>query len=109
MAHKKSQGKTNQKANRPGQRRGVKVFGGQTINVGEIIIRQVGSRFNAGEGVKTGKDFTLYAVKPGVVKFLKKFGKNIVSVIKIEKTKKVVVAKKVAVKKVATKKVVAKA
>lgn len=90
MAHKKSQGKTNQKANRPGQRRGVKVFGGQTINVGEIIIRQVGSRFNAGEGVKTGKDFTLYAVKPGVVKFLKKFGKNIVSVIKIEKTKKVV-------------------
>lgn len=104
MAHKKSQGKTNQKANRPGQRRGVKVFGGQTINVGEIIIRQVGSRFNAGEGVKTGKDFTLYAVKPGVVKFLKKFGKNIVSVIKNEKTKKVV-----AVKKVTTKKVVAKA
>ena len=110
MAHKKSQGKTNQKANRPGQRRGVKVFGGQTINVGEIIIRQVGSRFNAGEGVKTGKDFTLYAVKPGVVKFLKKFGKNIVSVIKNEKTKKVVVAKKTVVaKKVATKKVVAKA
>jgi len=103
MAHKKSQGKTNQKANRPGQRRGVKVFGGQTINVGEIIIRQVGSRFNAGEGVKTGKDFTLYAVKPGVVKFLKKFGKNIVSVIKNEKTKKVVVAKKVATKKVVAK------
>jgi len=103
MAHKKSQGKTNQKANRPGQRRGVKVFGGQTINVGEIIIRQVGSRFNAGEGVKTGKDFTLYAVKPGIVKFLKKFGKNIVSVIKIEKTKKVVVAKKVAAKKVVAK------
>lgn len=103
MAHKKSQGKTNQKANRPGQRRGVKVFGGQTINVGEIIIRQVGSRFNAGEGVKTGKDFTLYAVKPGVVKFLKKFGKNIVSVIKIEKTKKVITAKKVATKKVVAK------
>ena len=85
MAHKKSQGKTNQKANRPGQRRGVKVFGGQKINVGEIIIRQVGSSFNAGEGVKTGKDFTLYAVKPGIVKFFKKFGKKWKSLLMPEK------------------------
>ncbi len=82
MSHKKTQGKTNQKANRPGQRRGVKKFGSQKINVGEIIVRQVGSSFHAGKGVKTGKDFTLYAIKPGVVKFFKKFGKNIVSVIK---------------------------
>ena len=76
MAHTKSQGKTNQKSNRPGQRRGVKVFGSQKINTGEIIVRQVGSSFHAGEGVKTGKDFTIYAVRPGIVKFFKKFGKT---------------------------------
>lgn len=92
MAHTKSQGKTNQKSNRPGQRRGVKVFGSQTIKVGEIIVRQVGSSFHAGKGVKTGKDFTIYAARPGIVKFFKKFGKNIVSVVKAEKntTKKIV-------------------
>ena len=107
MAHTKSQGKTNQKSNRPGQRRGVKVFGSQKINVGEIIVRQVGSSFHAGKGTKTGKDFTIYAIRPGVVKFFKKFGKNIVSVVKAEKTKKEIAAKKVPTKK--TKKIAAKA
>ncbi|MFA5749637.1 MAG: 50S ribosomal protein L27 [Candidatus Shapirobacteria bacterium] len=82
MAHTKSQGKTNQKSNRPGQRRGVKKFGGQKTEVGQIIVRQVGSNFHAGPGVKTGKDFTLYAIRPGVVKFFKKLGKSIVSVVK---------------------------
>ena len=82
MAHTKSQGKTNQKSNRPGQRRGVKKFGGQKAEVGQIIIRQVGSSFRAGEGTKTGKDYTIYAVRPGVVKFFKKLGKSFVSVIK---------------------------
>jgi len=82
MAHTKSQGKTNQKSNRPGQRRGVKKFGGQKIDVGQIIVRQVGSNFRAGKGVKTGKDYTLYAIRPGVVKFFKKLGKNFVSVVK---------------------------
>ena len=85
MAHTKSQGKTNQKSNRPGQRRGVKGFGGQKINTGEIIIRQVGSSFHSGKGTKLGKDFTVYAMRPGIVKFLKKFGKNIVSVVKDNK------------------------
>lgn len=82
MAHTKSQGKTNQKSNRPGQRRGVKVFGGQTIDVGQIIIRQVGSSFHAGPGTKTGKDYTIYSMRPGVVKFFQKLGKKIVSVVK---------------------------
>ncbi len=82
MAHTKSQGKTNQKTNRPGQRRGVKKFGGQKTEVGQIIVRQVGSSFHAGDGVKTGKDYTLYAVKPGIIKFFKKLGKNFVSVVK---------------------------
>jgi large subunit ribosomal protein L27 len=82
MAHTKSQGKTNQKSNRPGQRRGVKKFGGQKISVGQIIVRQVGSSFRAGIGVKTGKDYTLYAKRPGIVKFFKKLGKSFVSVVK---------------------------
>ena len=82
MAHKKSQGAVNQKSNRPGQRRGVKVFGGQKIKVGEIIIRQLGSKFHSGRGTKVGKDFTIYAIRPGVVKFFKKLGKNFVSVVK---------------------------
>lgn len=82
MAHTKSQGKTNQKSNRPGQRRGVKKFGDQKVAVGQIIIRQVGSKYAAGTGTKFGKDFTVYAIRPGIVKFLNKLGKKIVSVVK---------------------------
>jgi ribosomal protein L27 len=81
MAHTKSQGKTNQKSNRPGQRRGVKKFGDQKVEVGQIIVRQVGSHFHNGPGTKTGKDFTVYASKPGIVKFFKKLGKKFVSVV----------------------------
>jgi large subunit ribosomal protein L27 len=82
MAHTKSQGKTNQKANRPGQRRGVKKFGGQKVEVGQIIVRQVGSKFHSGLGTKLGKDFTIYAIRPGIVKFIQKLGKKFVSVVK---------------------------
>jgi len=82
MAHTKSQGKTNQKSNRPGQRRGVKIFGGQTVDVGQIIVRQVGSSFHSGAGTKVGKDFTIYAIRPGIVKFFQKLGKKIISVVK---------------------------
>ena len=81
MAHTKSQGKTRQKTTRPGKRRGVKIFGGQKIKTGQIIIRQVGSKFHPGRGVKQGRDFTLYSVRPGVVKFYKKLNKSFVSVI----------------------------
>ncbi len=81
MAHTKAQGKTNQKSNRPGQRRGVKIFGDQKIAVGQIIVRQVGSKFHSGQGTKVGKDFTIYATRPGKVKFSKKLGKKVISVI----------------------------
>ncbi|MFA6250368.1 MAG: 50S ribosomal protein L27 [Candidatus Shapirobacteria bacterium] len=82
MAHTKSQGKTNQKSNRPGQRLGVKIYGDQSVSVGQIIVRQVGSKFHPGLGAKAGKDYTIYAIRPGIVKFSKKFGKRIVSVAK---------------------------
>lgn len=82
MAHTKAQGKTRQKSTRPGKRRGVKIFGGQTIKTGQIIVRQVGSKFRPGPGVRQGRDFTLYAIKPGTVKFYKKFDKKYVTVTK---------------------------
>ena len=81
MAHTKSQGKTRQGSSTAGRRRGVKIYGGQKINTGQIIIRQVGSKFHPGRGVKQGKDFTLYSVRPGIVKFYKKLNKSFVSVI----------------------------
>jgi len=82
MAHTKSQGKTNQKSNRPGQRLGLKKSGGQKVAVGQIIVRQVGSKYHTTAGTKAGKDFTIYAIRPGIVKFLNKFGKKLVSVVK---------------------------
>ena len=82
MAHTKSQGKTNQKSNRPGQRLGIKIYGGQKIENGQIIVRQRGSTVHSGEGTKTGRDFTVYAIKPGLVKFFQRLGKKFVSVIK---------------------------
>jgi len=82
MAHTKSQGKTNQKSNRPGQRLGIKKYGGQKIEKGQIIVRQRGSSFHSGIGTKTGKDFTIYAMRPGIIKFFKKLGKSFISVIK---------------------------
>jgi len=82
MAHTKSQGKTNQKSNRPGKRRGVKLFGGQVAKNGSIIIRQVGSKFHSGVGTKLGRDFTIYSIKDGIIKFYQKHGKKFVSVVK---------------------------
>jgi large subunit ribosomal protein L27 len=80
MAHTKAGGSTRQKGNRRGKRLGVKIFGGQKADSGNILIRQKGSNFWPGEGVRIGHDFTLFSVKSGVVKFIKKQGKKIVSV-----------------------------
>jgi len=82
MAHTKSQGKTRQKSNRPGKRRGVKLFGGQLVKNGNIIVRQVGSKFHSGPGTRLGRDFTIYAVKDGLIKFTQKLGKKYISIVK---------------------------
>lgn len=71
MAHKKGQGSIKNGRDSNAQRRGVKIFGGQKIRAGNIIVRQVGSGFWAGEGVGRGRDFTLYATRDGVVRFHK--------------------------------------
>lgn len=80
MAHTKAGGSTRQKGNRRGKHLGVKMFGGQQVTAGNIIVRQKGSTFHAGNGVDMGKDFTLYALKSGVVKFIRRQGRQLVSV-----------------------------
>lgn len=69
MAHVKSGGRARQGTPREGRRLGVKIFGGQEIKTGQIIIRQRGSTFHAGEGCGLGKDFTIFALRDGKVKF----------------------------------------
>lgn len=76
MAHTKAGGSTRQKGNRRGKRLGVKIFGGQKVKTGNIIVRQNGSTFKAGIGVKSGRDFTLYAIRNGVVTFFTRLGKQ---------------------------------
>ena len=80
MAHKKGLGSSRNGRDSNAQRLGVKTFAGETVTGGEIIVRQRGSRFRAGEGVGMGKDDTLYAKAPGVLVFGTKRGKRIVSV-----------------------------
>jgi large subunit ribosomal protein L27 len=69
MAHKKAGGSTSNGRNSPGQRLGVKRFGGQVVKAGEIIVRQVGTTFHPGVNVGMGKDYTLFALAAGAVKF----------------------------------------
>ena len=72
MAHKKGQGSSRNGRDSNAQRRGVKRFGGQHVRAGNILVRQVGNRFHAGAGVGQGKDFTLFALVEGFVKFDRK-------------------------------------
>ena len=69
MAHKKGLGSSRNGRDSNAKRLGVKVFAGQTVTGGEIIVRQRGSRFKAGEGVGMGRDDTLYARAAGTVQF----------------------------------------
>lgn len=72
MAHKKGQGSSRNGRDSNAQRRGVKRFGGQTVSAGNILVRQVGNKFHPGANVGQGKDYTLYALVDGVVKFDRK-------------------------------------
>ncbi len=69
MAHKKAGGSTRNGRDSNAQYRGVKLYGGQLAKAGAIIVRQVGSSFHAGFNVGRGKDFTLFALKEGTVRF----------------------------------------
>ena len=72
MAHKKAAGSSRNGRDSNPKMLGVKIFGGQTIVAGNIIVRQRGTEFHAGEGVGMGRDHTLFALNDGVVKFATK-------------------------------------
>ena len=69
MAHKKSGGSTSNGRDSNPKMRGVKKFGGEVVATGMIIVRQKGTKFHPGNNVKMGRDFTIYAMVPGTVKF----------------------------------------
>lgn len=69
MAHKKGQGSSRNGRDSQGQRRGIKVYGGQKVISGNIIVRQVGTKVHPGTGVGMGRDYTIFAVVPGNVKY----------------------------------------
>ncbi len=74
MAHKKGGGSTKNGRDSHSKRLGVKKFGGQSVLAGNIIVRQRGTTFHAGDNVGVGNDFTLFALSDGVVEF--KVGRN---------------------------------
>jgi len=81
MAHKKAGGsKARQGSNVAGKRLGLKIYGGEKVLTGQIIVRQKGTLFNPGEGVGVGRDFTLFAMQEGTVSMRKNKGKNFVDV-----------------------------
>ena len=80
MAHKKGQGSTRNGRDSPGQRRGIKIYAGQTVKAGNIIIRQLGTRVHPGRNVGLGRDYTIYALIDGVVKYEPRGEKRQVSV-----------------------------
>lgn len=83
MATKKAGGSTRNGRDSESKRLGVKIYGGQTVQAGNIIVRQRGTQFHPGYGVGMGKDHTLFAKQEGVVKFEVKgaFGRRYVSVV----------------------------
>ncbi|OFZ20350.1 MAG: 50S ribosomal protein L27 [Bdellovibrionales bacterium GWB1_55_8] len=72
MAHKKAGGSTKNGRESNPKMRGVKRYGGQKVNAGEILVRQVGTKFHPGRNVRLGRDFTLYSVVEGIVTFERK-------------------------------------
>ncbi len=82
MAHKKAGGSSRNGRDSPGQRLGVKRFGGQTVLAGNILVRQRGTKFHAGDHVGIGRDHTLFALSTGRVCFkTKRAGRTYISIV----------------------------
>lgn len=75
MAHKKAGGSSRNGRDSAGQRRGVKRFGGQAVRAGNILVRQLGTKIHPGTNVGLGRDYTLFALVDGVVKY-EDYGKD---------------------------------
>jgi large subunit ribosomal protein L27 len=80
MSHKKGQGSTRNGRDSRGQRRGVKVFAGEQVKAGQILVRQLGTPIHPGRGVGMGRDFTLFALRSGTVRYFKSADRNRVAV-----------------------------
>lgn len=81
MAHTKAQGAVKGNRDSIAKRLGVKVFGGQKVIAGNIIVRQKGTKFHPGDGVSMGKDYTLFSLIDGTVSFKTLKGKKIIEVL----------------------------
>ena len=71
MAHKKGQGSSRNGRDSPGQRRGIKMYGGQAAKAGMILVRQVGTRIHPGKNVGMGRDYTLFAKIAGIIQYVR--------------------------------------
>ena len=80
MAHKKGQGSSRNGRDSQGQRRGVKIFAGQSVKAGTILVRQVGTRIHPGRNVGLGRDYTLFALRDGVVSYGKSRNRTVAKV-----------------------------
>ena len=80
MAHKKGQGSSRNGRDSNGQRRGVKRFAGQVVSAGSILVRQLGTKIHPGRNVGVGRDYTLFALKDGVVSYGKSKGRTVAHV-----------------------------
>lgn len=81
MAHKTGGGSTRKNRDSVSKRLGVKLYGGQDVLPGNIIVRQKGNKFYPGLGTKQGKDYTIFAIVAGKVTFKKKLSKNFIQVV----------------------------
>ncbi len=84
MAHKKGASSSRNGRDSQAKRLGVKRFGGQVVNAGEILVRQRGTHFHPGDAVGRGGDDTLFALSAGAVKFHTRRGRKVVSVVPVE-------------------------
>lgn len=75
MAHKKGQGSSRNGRDSNAKRRGIKKFGGEWVVPGNILVRQVGTKIHPGDGVGMGRDYTLFALVPGIVTY-ERYGKD---------------------------------
>jgi large subunit ribosomal protein L27 len=80
MAHKKGLGSSRNGRDSESKRLGVKVFAGETVTGGEIIVRQRGTQFKPGDGVGLGRDHTIFATRPGTVEFTSGWRGRVISV-----------------------------
>ncbi len=86
MAHKKGEGSVKNGRDSQSKRLGVKIYGGQPAIAGNIIVRQRGTQYHPGDNVGLGRDFTIFALKDGVVEFRKTRSKTLISVKEVTAT-----------------------